>query len=478
MRIFLAGLATETNTFAPLPTGFAGFRQQDGLATMARNLIEAGGHEAVESAVLFAQPSGRTLKVVYETLRDRMLADLAAAGQVDAVLLLLHGAMAAYDYDDCEGDLLARVRKIVGPAAPIGAMLDPHCHMTAAMVANADVLICMKEYPHVDGAARTAEVLDLIVRTAAGEIRPTPALFDTRMLGFYPTTSEPMRGFVDRLHRIEDEEPGVLSVTLGHGFPWADVADVGTRVLVYTDNDPAAARRWAERLGRDFYGLREQLRPRLATIDAALGAAEAGNHLSVIADVADNAGGGAPSDNTDILRRLVERRIAPAALGALFDPGAVDICFEAGVGATFELRIGGKLGRTSGEPIDLVVTVERLEDRLRQTGLAGDPVSLGRSALADADGLKILLVSHRMQTFSPDAFENMGLDLDQMRCVVVKSSQHFHAGFAPRAERILYVAGGGALDYRFEGLPYTKRDLDYFPRVADPLGLAPAAQAS
>lgn len=485
MRFFFAGLATETNTFAPFPTGRAGFaagglflrdasRVGDGVpryfAQCARALIEGAGHELVESLFAFAQPSGRTLASVYAELRDALLADLAAQ-PVDAVLLVLHGAMVATDCDDCEGDILARVRAIVGSAVPIGAMIDPHCHFTAAMRDHADVIIAMKEYPHTDGPERLAELCRLLAATARGEIHPVTQVFDCRMIGFYPTMSEPMAGFVRRLQAAE-QIPGVLSVSLGHGFPWADVADVGTKVWVVADRDAALAMRVAEQIGREFYTLRESLTTNHLTIDTAIDVAIdtglAAHGLTVLADASDNAGGGAPSDNTAILRRLIERGVAHVALGCLWDPVAVATCFEAGIGASFDLRIGGKAGVSSGQPIDARITVRGLVRDFRHASFLGEQ-PMGDAAWIGIGTLDLVLISNRVQTFAPQAFEGMGLSLTDKRVVVVKSSEHFRAAFEPLAARIVHVAAGGAMSMDFARLPYTRRDVNWWPRVVDPL---------
>lgn len=480
MRVFIAGLQTETNTFAPLPTGWRGFEdiglyygdgssRQDDLAGLIaagmRRLLEGAGHQVVESVSAYAQPSGKTLDGVYTALRDRIIADLKAALPVDIVFLWLHGAMVAMSEDDCEGDILAAVRAVVGPDVPVGSMLDPHCHLTSRMVANADVLVCMKEYPHTDGFERAPELLRILEQTRREEVRPVQAVADTDMVGFYPTTTEPMAGFVRRQKAVE-QRPGILSVSLGHGFPWADVAEVGTRVLVVADGDHALARATARELADEFYGLRESLRVRHASVEEALNRAAAVRGLAVLADAADNAGGGAPSDNTTLLRAMIRRRFAPSAVGAIHDPQAVETCFEAGVGSAFTLRIGGKLGPASGDPLDAPIVVRALVDDLRPKDLGSQP--MGRSARVEIDGIQIVLCSKRVQTFSPIPFEALGIDLQSLRAVVVKSSQHFHQAFAPIAADIIHVAADGALDMRFETLPYTKRSPRYWPRCDDP----------
>lgn len=482
MRIFIASLGTETNTFSPLPTGRRTFeetllvreasRRSAHFAavpvTTWRRLAEADGHTVVESLSAFAQPGGRTVRTVYEGFRDEILADLEAARPVDAVLLFLHGAMVAEGYDDCEGDLIGRCRAAVGPRVPIGVELDLHCHLTPAMVSQASVIVTFKEYPHVDIGDRAADVYRLTTAAARGAVRPASALFDCRMIGMYRTPLPPMRGFVDRMRALEGRD-GVLSVSLGHGFPWGDVADVGTRMLVVTDGDPAGAARLAERLGRELFAMREATLVPHLTPDEAIDRAQAldGGPV-VLADVADNAGGGAPSDATFLLRRLLERGVRDAAVGCFWDPLAVRFCAEAGPGATFDLRLGGKCGPVSGDPLDLRVRVRRVVPRLLQTGLSGGQADFGEAAWIEAEGIDIVVTALRSQTFAPDAFGNLGLDVRGRRLVVVKSTQHFYAAFAPIARDILYVATPGAIAPDFARIPYTQRTTPYWPRVADP----------
>jgi microcystin degradation protein MlrC len=482
VRIFIASLGTETNTFSPLPTGRRTFeetllvreasRRSAHFAavpvTTWRRLAEADGHTVVESLSAFAQPGGRTVRTVYEGFRDEILADLEAARPVDAVLLFLHGAMVAEGYDDCEGDLIGRCRAAVGPRVPIGVELDLHCHLTPAMVSQASVIVTFKEYPHVDIGDRAADVYRLTTAAARGAVRPASALFDCRMIGMYRTPLPPMRGFVDRMRALEGRD-GVLSVSLGHGFPWGDVADVGTRMLVVTDGDPAGAARLAERLGRELFAMREATLVPHLTPDEAIDRAQAldGGPV-VLADVADNAGGGAPSDATFLLRRLLERGVRDAAVGCFWDPLAVRFCAEAGPGATFDLRLGGKCGPVSGDPLDLRVRVRRVVPRLLQTGLSGGQADFGEAAWIEAEGIDIVVTALRSQTFAPDAFGNLGLDVRGRRLVVVKSTQHFYAAFAPIARDILYVATPGAIAPDFARIPYTQRTTPYWPRVADP----------
>ena len=332
------------------------------------------------------------------------------------------------------------------------------------------MIIAYKEYPHVDEVPRAAELYTLCKDAARGLIKPTTAVFDCRMSGLWPTTREPMRGFVDKLYAAE-HQAGILSISLGQGFPWADSIDVGAKLWVVTDNDPDLARETAERLGREFHALRHALTHRYMTIDEAIDAALADRGPAVLADVADNAGGGAPSDSTFILRRLLERGITSVALGGLWDPIAAAMAAEAGVGAVLPLRIGGKVSPFSGDPLDVVARVRGVSQDHWQTSLSGEQAPLGLSVWIETAGIDVVLCSIRDQLFHPDAFEGLGLQAMDRRLVVVKSTQHFHAAFAPRASSILYVATPGAIAPDFTAIAYTKRPRPWWPLDENPLGV-------
>ena len=469
MRVFTASLATETNTFAPLPTSLASFKEGGyfpagthpdqmtffaGPLWAARQRARERGWTVIEGLVAGAQPGGTTTRVAYETLRDELLVDLSAAGPVDMVVLGLHGAMVADGYDDCEGDLLARVRQIVGPGVVVGAELDPHHHLSAAMVASADLLIAFKQYPHTDVLDRAFELVDLCAAQVAGQLRPVASVVDCEMAVVVHTTREPAAGFVQRMQALEGRG-GVLSISLTHGFPWGDVPDMGTKLLVYTDDRAAEGDRLARQLADELIAMREQLDTPWLGIDAAIDEALAAPPgLVVIADSADNPGGGAAGDATFILRRLVERGVAGAALGPLWDPQAVRIAFDAGLGARLPMRLGGKTSPLSGDPLDAFCEVKALQPGMVMSGLAGTEVPLGDCALVDVQGVEVVLISRRSQAMGTDLFTQLGCDLATRRLVVVKSSQHFRAAFAPLAVRVLYASAPGSVTADLRLLPY------------------------
>ena len=272
MKLFIASLGTETNTFAPMPTGHRSFedtmvfrrdatRHAPQLFTEALHVWQRKAKErdwvVFESLAAFAQPAGPTARTVYESFRDEILADLRSCDDVDAVLIQMHGAMVADGYEDCEGDFLQRVREVASQAV-IGLELDLHCHLTQDMMDASDVIVTFKEYPHTDASQRAAELFQIVADTAAGKVTPVMHDFDCKMISMYMTAHGPMRDFVDAMIAAEGRSR-VLSLSLIHGFPWGDVDRVGTRMLAVTDGDCGLAKETATSFGQKFIALRNDI---------------------------------------------------------------------------------------------------------------------------------------------------------------------------------------------------------------------------
>lgn len=471
MKLFTASLSTETNTFSPIPTGLQSFRERgyypsgqhpdrmlhfSGPLWAARQRAAKEGWTLVEGTVAGATPAGLTTRKAYETLRDEIIDDLRRAGPVDVIVLGLHGAMVADGYDDCEGDLLARVREVAGSDVVIGAELDPHCHLTDAMVQSADFLVCFKEYPHTDILERAHDLLDLCVARHQGRVEPTCAVFDCEMISIMHTSREPMRSFVDRLHALE-RESGILSVSIAHGFPWGDVPGMGSKVLVYTDNNPEQASALAQKLGEEIIGFRDELQ--VATPDVAEALAQVrdnGLYPAVLADSADNAGGGAASDSTHVLAHFLEHGVTDAVMGPFWDPVAVDLCVNAGEGARLGLRVGGKVSVASGQPVDVTARVIGVRRDAYMTGLSNTPSSLGDAVAIEVAGIMLVLTTERNQAIGIDLFTQFGIDLAKQKFIVVKSSQHFYADYSRVAAQVIYLNTPGTVSADLPSLPYTK----------------------
>jgi microcystin degradation protein MlrC len=477
MRLFVASLGTETNTFSPIPTSYENFKEghiyrpgehpEDpklvtAPLTVGRRRSKAEGWTLIEGSCFWAEPAGTVAKSAYEKMRDEILGQLKAALPVDGVMLGLHGAMVADGYDDCEGDLIARARALVGAKVPISVELDPHNHMTRERVKQANIIICYKEFPHTDFAERAEELVEFTLQAAQGKIKPVMSVFDCRMIASFPTSIQPMRGFVDKIMALEGKN-GVLSISVGHCFPYADVPEVGAKILVVTDNRKAEGDALAEDLGKELWSMRGRTTPPYHTPDEAIDTALAGGAYPVVmADPSDNAGGGAPSDSTVILRRLIERKVDGAALAPIWDPIAVRFCFDAGEGAKLKLRFGGKTAPTSGQPVDAEVTIVKLIHDATQN-FSGATVPLGDAALIRLGGIEVVLISKRTQALGTDLFTSFGVDLAKKKIIVVKSTNHFYAAYSKVAKQVLYVDSGGPIPRDHREVPYTRVQRPIWP---------------
>lgn len=491
MKIFAGGIGTETNTFSPIPTGLADFRiarmadvAQQGWGvveqviygssiTTFRDLALERGWAFTFGLYAFAAPAGTTTRLAYESLRTELLTALAAALPVDMVLLFMHGAMVADGYDDCEADILHHVRQLVGPTAKIGVEHDLHSDITPETLQLADILVLFKEYPHIDVNDRAREVFTLTAAAALGQIQPTMARFDCRMMGTYRTPLAPMRGFVDAMQAMEGKE-GILSVSLAHGFAWADVPSNSVYTLVITDNNPTQAAQVAERLGRQFFAMRHEVSAIGLSLDAALDQALAidGNGKPVvIADSSDNPGGGAPGDATFALAELLRRKVTNVGMALFWDPIVVQLATAAGVGATMQVRLGGKLGPTSGNPLDLTVQVKGIVPNLIQQWpqTSGSiPNACGNCVCLHCQGIDIIVGSERTQVLGLELFTAFGLNPASYRLLVVKSTQHYYAAYAPLAAQIIYMEAPGALTSNFTALPFQRVDTNKYPWTETP----------
>ncbi|SER53521.1 Microcystin degradation protein MlrC, contains DUF1485 domain [Faunimonas pinastri] len=491
MRIFTASLATETNTFSPVPTDrlafeaafYAGPGEHPETPTLCSSPVpilrrrgREEGFEVIEGTSCWAEPAGLIQRQTYEGLRNEILDQLRAAMPVDGVILGLHGAMVAQGYDDPEGDLLARVREIVGPDIVIASEFDPHSHLTAKRVAQLNAMAAFLEFPHTDFFERGEHLVEIGLRAVRGEIRPEISTFDCRMIGIYPTSREPMRSFVDRIVALQGQD-GVLSVSIIHGFMAGDVPDMGTQIVVVTDGRREEGDRLARRIGLELYALRGKTAMPMVDTDGGLDQMLRLREVHpdkpvVIADVWDNPGGGVAGDATCVLRRIMERGIDRVAVATIWDPIAVSFCHAAGEGAVIKLRFGGKSGPEGGEPIDAEVEILRTAEEGWQS-FRKSRVTLGRAAVIRIVGTEIdvILITSRTQTYEPDIFSNMGIDFTAKDLLLVKSTNHFYAGFAPVASEIVYVVAPTSYPTNPAITEYRKLDREIWPRVADPLGV-------
>jgi len=488
VRIFLAMLSHETNTFSNVPTDRAQFEARDlryggeivetyrGTGTCLGGMIAAAerlGVTLLPSVAASASPAGRVTRDIYEHVKQRMLADLESAGRLDGVLLDLHGAMVPEGIDDGEGDIIAAVRQAVGPDVPIAVTLDFHGNLGRDMIEKADLLHGYKTYPHVDMAERGAEATERLVQVIGRRIKPTAAWRKPPLmppLGRQGTARGPMRRLYDLADEME-KDPKVISVSIFAGFPYADIPDAGLGIYVVTDGDRALAERLAGQLERVAWEHRHEfIHSALPVKEAVARALAAEGRPIVLADMADNTGGGAAGDGTEILRELLAAGARSATVACIWDAAAVAACAKAGVGARVTLDVGGKVDDRHGAPVRVTGTVRTLSDgRFIHRGpmMHGLPGRLGRTAVLDVDDIKVILISYRWQTLDPEMMRFVGIDPLLEKILVVKSTIHYRAAFEPIAKEIIEVDAPGLSSSNLSRFQYRRIRRPIFPLDPD-----------
>ncbi|CAN7619285.1 M81 family metallopeptidase [Pararhizobium sp. LjRoot238] len=486
MRIFTAALATETNTFSPICVDRRAFEASlyappgehpetptlcSAPITVGRRLASEKGFELIEGTAAWADPAGLVNRLTYEGLRDEILNQLRAALPVNAVVLGLHGAMVADGYEDTEGDFLTRLRDIVGPDILVCAELDPHSHLTAKRLAAANFFVYFKEFPHTDFVDRAEDLWRITLDTLAGRVKPVMSVFDCRMIDVYPTSREPMRSFVDKIMRMEAADVDILSISVVHGFMAGDVPEMGTKMVVLTDGKPEKGAVLARELGLELFAKRGSfIMPQIDEREAVSRALAAASGPVVIADTWDNPGGGTAGDATVLLAELLAQGAKDTAVGTIWDPMAVQICMAAGEGAEIQLRFGAKSAPGTGNPIDGVVKIVRLV-RNAEMRFGESYAPFGDAAHIQLNGIDIILNSTRAQSFDPSLFSVMGIEPTSRKILVIKSTNHFYASFAPIASEILYCSAGTPYPNNPARTAYRRAPRDIWPMVDNPHGM-------
>jgi microcystin degradation protein MlrC len=484
MRFFVAMFAHETNTFSTIATDRRQFEARDlryggeileayaGTGTCLGGMIDtarARGVTLLPSVATAASPAGLVTRDFYDDIERRILADLRAAGPLDGVLLDLHGAMVPQGLEDGEGHLLTHVRETVGKSVPIAVTLDFHANVTREMVREATLLHGYKTYPHVDMAERGREAIERLLDVATGRTRPTVAYRQPALLppiGAQQTARGPMRRLLGMAEKME-RDSAVVSVSVFAGFPLADIRDAGLSVYVVTDNDQALADRLADELADTAWTHRQEFVHDAPDVEDAVAVALASDGRPVVlADMADNTGGGAAGDTTALLRELLRVGARPATVACVWDPEAAAACVRAGVGATVTLSVGGKIDPRHGAPVTVTGHVRTLSDgRFVHKGpmFRGLEGRLGATAVLDVDGVKIILISLRWQTLDAEMLRFVGIDPLGERIIVVKSTIHYRAAFEPIAHRIIEVDAPGLSSSNLTRFAFTRVRRPIFP---------------
>jgi microcystin degradation protein MlrC len=469
LRLAVGGFLHESHSFAPRPTTYADFQHPggfppllagDGLLDVLRPtsvpcagaiaVAEAAGATLVPLAWGFANPAGPVQDEAFERIAALICARLSDAldeAPLDGVYLDLHGAAVVDSFPDAEGELLRRVRAVIGDT-PLTISLDPHCNLTARMVALVDVLVPFRTYPHVDMKAAGAQAMRLLMQRIEREAPWARAFRQMPFwipLGSQCTLMSPMQevmqeraALAERLHSVE--------LAFCFGFPYADFADCGGALAAYAETqaqaDAAADAFLAHIVARESSFVQDTL-PAAEAVAQALRIAAGAQRPVVLADTQDNPGGGGHGDTTELLAELVRQKAKGALLCLINDAESAEACHEAGEGGRVTLSLGGK---SDGTPYACTARVLKLTDgTFTLTGPmgAGNPGNLGPSALIDIDGVRVVVVSRKMQALDLAIIRHVGVEPSECPIIALKSSVHFRADFAPIAEQVIVAIAPG-----------------------------------
>ena len=458
-RVLFGQMMHETNSFSTVKTTLDDFNPMYGEKIVETlkgtrsaiggyvDVLEREGIEYIPTIAAGATPAGELRNEDYWHIVNTITDGIKKAGKLDGVLLALHGAMIAEEVPEAEGVLLREVRKLVGDT-PIIITLDLHGLISDMIVDHCDAIFGYDTNPHVDMYERAAEATETLVKTIKGELKPTVAHCKLPMLP--PTINQrtaegPMVKLLEKAREME-KSTEVLNICLFPAFSYTDVERCGSDVVAVTDNNPELAQKLANELGELMWSLREEfLKPLTSIEDAVRIAMEASEGPVILADVADNPGGGAPGDGTEILRELLKKGATNVGVAIIKDPEAVQEAINVGVRGKFSMEIGAKTDDFHGKPLMVTGTVRTITDgRFIHKAMAiGVPVDVGRTAVIEVDGVEIILTEKSHSPNDPEIFRRNGIEPTDKKILVLKSRGHFRAAYEPFSKKILEVDAPG-----------------------------------
>ena len=482
MRIAVAGMSHETNTYAVASTGMT--TEERFLALTGEAIRErftgtgwaVGGildecarreDDAVPAFFAWAEPSGTIDSAAYASLKERLLEALRAAMPVEAVALELHGAGVVDGIDDLEADLGAAIRRLVGPDVPIAATLDLHGNATPAMAAAYDVLLGCHLYPHTDLYDRGVEAVELLHRVVEEGLRPVVHVEQLPIL--LPPSTTDGDSPATRANQVcaqLEARPGVIDCTLMHGFPFTDVPDTGSSIIAIADGDRGLASAVGTEAARWVWAHREDFRIENDTPESAVRrAANATSFPVVVNEPSDNPGGGSPGDGTHLLRAMLDAGLSRACFGFISDPEVVQAAIASGVGTRVKVNLGAKHDDLHGRPIPVEGLVRCITDGrfVLRAMLSGLELDLGPSCRLTVDDVDIVVTSKPFQTIDPEVFLLHGIDVSRYKVIGLKSSQHFRAGFRDLAGLIVTADSPGLTTNRVDVFEHVRASRPLWP---------------
>ncbi|MEH6526124.1 MAG: M81 family metallopeptidase [Sneathiella sp.] len=485
MRLLIAMMKHETNTFSPIIADWQRFQDwsaylgEDALKAYEGTgmpfgayveLARAAGAEIITPVAAEAMPSGPVTEHAFNMMADAILD--AVRGGVDAAMLDLHGAMVADHTDDGEGTLLERIREI-DPDLPIAVTLDLHCNLTDKIMDNCTALIGYKTYPHVDMYEVGKQIGEVLLDSMAGKVNPVMSWGNTQLLSQtlrQGTDNEPMATLI-RMCCEAEQEPGVLAATAFGGFALADIRDAGNSVIVVTDGDKAKADEIRDRILAKAWDLREDFVYEHTPLEEQVAKAKEMTEGPVLLlDHADNCGSGATQDVMTVIAEVLRQGLEDVAVGAVWDPAAVQEMQKSGIGSTITLKLGGKTDMPQigevGEPLMLTGTVKTLTNGewiVRGPMYTGVKVFMGPTAVLETENMEIVIVSNHHEPWDTGVFTSVGIQPEYKRYLILKSRIHYRAGFASIGKATLTLDGKGVTTSDNNLLRYEKVRRPIYP---------------
>jgi microcystin degradation protein MlrC len=482
MRIAIGQITHETNTFSNVKTTKQLFQQYEwlegeeilsahnGVRDYLGGMIDEAREKDIEVLPTFSancNPSGTITKETYENLKDSLLMQLKSAGDFDAICLNLHGAGTAEGADDLEGSLLKEIRNAFGYEIPIVSTLDLHGNITETMVREANALLGVNYYPHVDCYERGREAMDIAIRTVKGEINPVTRFVKMPLIIPLSTTDQAPAEEINKLCWDWEKEEGLLDCTFFHGFYCTDIPYVGTSVVAVADGNESLAEKACANVAEAIWKKKDQFNINYPTPKEGLEQAIKEEKFPVVInEMSDNPGGGAPGDGTYLLRELIEKNLPKTCLGFIYDPEVAELAHKAGIGSQIEVELGGKTDSLHGKPVKVTAYVKCLTDgKFSHSSpmVQGKTVNYKKTARLQVGNVDIIVCSVRAQTLDEQVFLLHGIDVRDYKIVCLKSSIHFRASYKPIAAKIITVDSPGLSTSKIESFNYTRINRPIYP---------------
>lgn len=485
MRVAILGLLHESNTFLSVPTTYEDFQRTSltrGTEMIARwkgthhelgGMIagcEQAGLEVTPGMATFAVPSGTITEAAFDRLVRELIASLKDILPVDGVLIALHGATVSDKYRDADGEILRRIREVVGPAVPVMATLDLHANISSEMVQHSTALVVYRTNPHLDQCERGQEAAQLLARTLRKQVHPVQVMVAPPMviqLSRQDTAEAPAKQLREDLEQVL-QWPGILSASVAFGFYYADVSEMGMSFLAVSDGDRSQAKRAAEWMANRAWERRLQFTSDLPSAREAVSLAMRSQKKPVVLmDVGDNIGGGSPADSTILLREILEQG-ARNALVILCDPQAVQRCVSRGVGRDVDLEVGAKTDTLHGTPVRIRGRIRTLSDgifvekQIRHGGWGGGDQGI-TAVIETAEQHTIVLTTHRMAPMSLEQVLSLGIHPEWKDMLVVKGVIAPRAAYGPIAGEIIPVGTAGVTSDNPRNFTFRYRRKPLFP---------------